>query len=60
MGRGGGGGGSAGTFPEQRLSLLTHHSLKISQIQSNPALRTPRYYGQFSLSLGKALTFSLN
>ena len=23
-------------------------------------IRTPRYYGQFSLSLGKAFTFSLN
>ena len=27
---------------------------------SNPTLRTPRYYGQFSLSLGKAFTFYLN
>ena len=53
---GGGGGGVA----EQQLSLLTHHSLKISQIQSNPALRTPSYYGRFPLSLGKAFTFSLN
>ena len=59
-GGGGGGGGNAGLLPEQQFSLLTHHSLTFSQIQSNPALRTPRYYGRFSLSLGKALTFSLN
>ena len=67
-GEGGGGGGGGGegsgtavsSSPEQQLSLLTHHSLKISQIQSNPALRTPSYYGRFSLSLGKAFTFSPN
>ena len=30
-------------------------------VQLNPAaLRTPRYYGYFSLFLGEALTFSLN
>ena len=61
-GRGGGeGSGTAvSSSPEQQLSLLTHHSLKISQIQSNPALRTPSYYRRFPLSLGKAFTFSLN
>ena len=56
-GRGGGGEGSGtavSSSPEQQLSLLTHHSLKISQIQ------TPSYYGRFPLSLGKAFTFSLN
>ena len=29
-------------------------------IKSNPVLWTPRYYGRFSLSLGKAHTFFLN
>ena len=29
-------------------------------IQSNPAMQTSHYYGQFSLSLEKAHTFSLN
>ena len=59
-GGGGGNGTAVSSSPEQQLSLLTHHSLKISQIQSNPALRTPGYYGRFPLSLGKAFTFSLN
>ena len=32
-----------------------------NEVQSNTALRTPRYYGQFHLSLGKARhTFYLN
>ena len=32
----------------------------INNKQLTPALRTPHYQGQFSLSLGKALIFSLN
>ena len=28
-----------------------------SGLQSNPALQTPHYHGQFSLSLGKPLYF---
>ena len=41
-------------------------SATTSDAQSNPALqiphliRTPRYYGQLSLSLERALTFSIN
>ena len=35
-------------------------SITFFKIQSNPALRSPHYYEQFALSLGKkALTFSL-
>ena len=43
------------------LDLLnsSHHTQPHS-IQSNPALRTAAYHGQFPLCLGKAVTFSLN
>ena len=35
-------------------------STAISRLTDTRSTRTPRYYGQFSLSLGKTLTFSLN
>ena len=46
--------------------LKSSYLLTMFKEQSNPTLpdtrsmRTPRYYGQFSLSLGKAFTISLN
>ena len=31
-----------------------------NELQSKPTLRTPHYYGRYPLSLGEALTVSLN
>ena len=40
---------------------VTHVLFKTgNELQSKPNLRTPHYYGQYPLSLGKALTVSLN
>ena len=40
--------------------LACNNDIKKAVTPSNPALRMPCYYGHFPLSLGKALTFSLN
>ena len=40
---------------------VTHVLFKTgNELQSKPTLRTPHYYGQYPLSLGKALTVSIN
>ena len=40
--------------------LACNNDIKKTFTLSNPAFRITRYYGHFLLSLGKALTFSLN
>ena len=40
---------------------VTHVLFKTgNELQSKPTLHTPHYYGRYPLSLGKALTVSLN